>query len=126
MNFFDFINAINVTKVDLIKEDPHNEKDYNAFMVNRGLSLFPDTIFFANEMNRYANTPKDWQFAFYLNAIKQKKRFSKWHKKDKDSDDIKLVMQAYNYSALRASEALSLISTSQLQELRAAYSTGGK
>lgn len=126
MSFFDFLNAINTTKKDLIKEDPQSEKDYVPFMINRGLSYFPDTIFYANEMNKYASIPKDWQFAFYMKSVKPKKRFSKWHKKDQNSDDLKLIMQAYEYSAVRASEALELLSDTQLSELRASYSTGGK
>lgn len=82
MSFFDYLNAINTTKKDLMKEDPLSEKDYVPFMINRGLSYFPDTIMYANEMNKYSSIPKDWQFAFYMHSIKPKKRFSKWHKKD--------------------------------------------
>lgn len=126
MSFFDFLNAINTTKKDLLKEDPMSEKDYVPFMINRGLSYFPDTIFYANEMNQHAGIPKDWQFAFYLHSVKPKKRFSKWHKKDQNSDDLKLIMQAYGYSSTRAAEALELLNQTQLNELRAAYSTGGK
>ena len=43
MKPFDFINAITTTKEDLFK-DPIANKDYNAFLVNRGLSYFQDTI----------------------------------------------------------------------------------
>ena len=46
MTPFDFLNAINDTKKDLF-QDPQADKDYNAFMVNRGLSLFPDTVLYA-------------------------------------------------------------------------------
>ena len=53
---FDYINSISHTKNDLIKdsEDPTRaEKDYNAYLVNKGLSYFIDTILFANEMNSH-------------------------------------------------------------------------
>ena len=126
MSFFDYLNAINITKQDLMKEDPQSEKEYVSFMINRGLSYFPDTIMHANEMNRYSSIPKDWQFAFYLNAIPKKKRFSKWHKKDQNSEDIKLVMKAYDYSSQRAIEALQILTDAQLKELRALYDTGGR
>lgn len=126
MNFFDFLNSINQTKKDLIKEDPHNEKEYNAFMINRALSYFPDTIIYANEMNRYASTPKDMQYAFYLNGIKAKKRFSKWHKKDQNSENINLVMKAYGYSAEKAAAALELLTADQLESLKKMFDTGGK
>lgn len=126
MNFFDFLNSINDTKDHLIKKDPHTEKDYVPFMVNRGLSYFSDTIMYANEMNMHASIPKTWQYEFYLNAIKKKKRFSKWAKKDASSEDLKLVMNEYGYSAKRAQEAISLLNDEQLTDLRKKYSMGGK
>lgn len=126
MSFFDYLNAINVTKKDLMKEDPLSEKDYVAFMINRGLSYFPDTIMHANEMNKYASIPKRWQFDFYLNSVKAKKRFAKWAKKDESSDDVKLIMMAYNYSAEKASNVLGILTKEQLDALRSSYSHGGR
>jgi NACalpha-BTF3-like transcription factor len=125
-SFFDFLNAINDTKKDLIKEDPHTEKDYVPFMVNRGLSYFGDTVMYANEMNMHASIPKKWQFEFYLAGIKKKKRFSKWSKKESTSDDLKLIMQEYNYSSKRAQEALDMLTNEQLKSIRESYKTGGK
>lgn len=126
MSFFDYLNAINTTKKDLMKEDPLSVKDYVPFMINRGLSYFPDTIMYANEMNKYSSIPKDWQFAFYMHSIKPKKRFSKWHKKDQNSDDLNLIMKAYGYSAQKAAEALEILTDTQLNALRQSYTTGGK
>lgn len=126
MSFFDFLNAINDSKKDLIKEDPLTEKDYVPFMINRGLSYFPDTIMFANEMNKHATIPKDWQFAFYLNGVNKKKRFSKWHKKDQNSENLKLVMREYNYSSEKAAVALELLNDENLKELRLKYTEGGR
>lgn len=126
MNFFDFLNAINVTKQDLIKDDPQSEKEYVPFMINRGLSYFHDTIMYANEMNKYASVPKKWQFDFYRNSIPKKKRFSKWHKKDQNSDDLTLVMNAYNYSSEKAASALEILTDEQIKNLRDSYSQGGR
>lgn len=126
MNFFDFLNSINESKKDLLKEDPLNEKEYISFMINRGLSQFHDTVMYANEMNRYASIPKKWQYAFYLNAIPKKKRYSKWHKNDNLLDDVKLIKIAYNYSTTRAVEALQILTPEQIQLLRDTFSTGGR
>jgi NACalpha-BTF3-like transcription factor len=126
MSFFDFLNAINDTKKDLIREDPHTEKDYVPFMINRGLSYFPDTVMFANEMNTHADIPKQWQFDFYRNGIVKKKRFSKWHKRDQDTDEVKLVMKEYNYSSEKAMNALSLLTAEQIKQLKEKYQTGGR
>ena len=43
MNPFEYLNAINTTKKDIMVDDIA-EKEYNAFMVNRGLSYFSDTV----------------------------------------------------------------------------------
>lgn len=126
MNFFDFLNSINDSKEDLLKKDPLSEKDYNSFMVNRGLSYFGDTILYANEMNSRTDIPKKWQYEFYLYGIKKKRRFSKWHKKDVNGEDLKLVMREYQYSTKRALEVLSLLTEEQLQTIREKHDTGGR
>ena len=127
MTPFDFINAINLTKKNLF-EDPQAEKDYLPFLVNRGLSYFPDTVLYANEMNRNSGIPKDWQFSFFLNTIPKKKRFSKWHKKDADadSDSLTLVKEYFGYSSEKALEALSILSDEQLAMIKEKLYKGGK
>jgi hypothetical protein len=125
MTPFDFINAINLTKKNLF-EDPQAEKDYLPFLVNRGLSYFPDTVLYANEMNRNSGIPKDWQFSFFLNTIPKKKRFSKWHKKDAESDSLTLVKEYFGYSSEKALEALSILSDEQLAMIKEKLYKGGK
>ena len=51
MNPFEYLKAINETKKDIMVDDVA-EKQYNPFIINRGLSFFKDTILYANEMNR--------------------------------------------------------------------------
>jgi len=126
MSFFDFLNSINDNKKDLLKEDPLTEKDYIPFMINRGLSYFPDTVMFANEMNQHAGAPKNWQYDFYRIGIVKKKRFSKWHKRDQNSEELELVMKEYNYSSEKAAKALQLLTEDQIQKLKEKYNTGGK
>jgi len=126
MNPFDFLNEINYGKKDLIREDPQNEKDYVPFMVNRGLSYFADTVMYANEMNRVSGVPKVWQNDFFLNSISKKKRFSKWHKKETDSQSLQLVMEYYKYSNKRAQEIMDILSPDQLKMIEEKLYKGGK
>lgn len=125
MSPFEFINAINDTKQNLF-EDPQASKDYSSFMINRGLSYFPDTVLYANEMNQHSTIPVDWQFFFYLNTIPKKKRFSKWSKKDKETKSIQLVKEYYGYSNERAKEALSVLSDNQLKQIEEKLQKGGR
>ena len=85
MNPFEYVNAVNSTKKDIMIDDVA-EKAYNPFMVNRSLSYFADTVLAANEMNRYAHTDNRLQFDFFINIIRRRKRFSKWFKPEQISD----------------------------------------
>ena len=85
MTPFDYIKAINYTKEQMIVDDI-SEKDYNPFIVNRGLSMGIDTVLQANEMNMRHGLPKRLQFDFLLNSISKRKRFDKWQKADKSED----------------------------------------
>jgi hypothetical protein len=125
MSPFDFINAINYSKEDLF-EDPQASKDYSAYLVNRGLSYFPDTVMYANEMNQRSSLSPDQQFHFFLNTIPKRKRFSKWNKKDTESKSLTLVKEYFGYSSEKAKEALSLLSEEQISMIEEKLSKGGK
>ena len=124
MSPFEYLNAINFTKQDIMIDDI-TEKQYNAFMVNRGLSYFSDTVAIANEMNQYAHLDKKLQFHFLINIVRKRKRFSRWNKPDLVSD-IEVVKEYYGYSNDKAKQALSLLSPEQIKELEKKVSKGGR
>ena len=126
MSPFDFLNAINTTKENLFETDPQAKKDYSAFLINRGLSYFPDTIFYANQMNQHPSLDKDMQFFFFLNIISKKKRFSKWSKKDPATENLNLVKEYYGYSSEKATEALKVLSDNDLIMIKEKLYKGGK
>ena len=124
MSPFDFLNAINDTKSQLIVDDL-TEKKYSGFMVNRGLSYFHDTVLLANEMNRYHHLDNKLQFDFLINTVRKKKRFSKWLKPD-EAEAIEVVKEYYGYSNEKARQALTLLSEHQLNELKKRTYKGGR
>ena len=124
MNPFDYLNAINDTKKDIMVDDIA-EKGYAPFMVNRGLSYFNDTVLFANEMNRYHHLDHRLQFDFYINIIRKRKRFSKWMKPDTASD-VEVVKEYYGYSNEKARQALTLLTSDQINELKKKVYKGGR
>lgn len=124
MNPFDFLNAINTTKKDLITDDL-TEKEYPAFMINRGLSYFQDTVIYANEMNRLHHLDNKLQNSFFINIIRKRKRFSKWFKPE-SSQALEAVKEYYGYSNEKARQVLSLLSESQVSELIKKVNHGGK
>jgi hypothetical protein len=128
MSPFDYVKAINETKVDLLAGDPDAVKDYNKvkFIVNRALGYFPDTVMQANTMNQHHDCPADWQFSFFLNTISKKRRFSKWAKADAESSSLELVKEYYGYSSEKAKEALSVLSDEHLIMIKEKLYKGGK
>ena len=122
---FDFLNAINFTKEDMF-QDPQSNKDYKAFLVNRGLSYFPDTVMYANEMNRYPDLSNQQQFSFLLYSISKKKRFSKWAPKESISEDLENVCAFYGYSKHQAKSVLNILTEDDLNYIREKQNKGGK
>jgi predicted CopG family antitoxin len=124
MNPFEYLNAINMTKKDIMIDDI-TEKAYNSFMVNRSLSYFPDTVLAANEMNRYHQVDNLLQFHFLINIIRKRKRFSKWDKKKNDSD-VEVIKEYYGYNEEKALQVLNIFSTDQIHELHKKVNKGGR
>ena len=124
MNPFEYANAINYTKKDIMVDDIA-EKSYNPFMINRQLSYFPDTILAANEMNRNHHLDNRLQFDFFINIIRKRKRFSKWFKPEQISD-LDVVKKYYGYSNEKAHQILTILTTDQINELKRKVMTGGR
>ena len=124
MSPFDFVNAISQSKKDLM-EDPAVERLYQPFLVNKALSYFPDTVMYANEMNRRHLTDTKLQFLFFLNTVRPARRFAKWVKKQED-DDLAAVMEYYGYSPEKAKSALSILSSDQVITIKEKLEKGGQ
>jgi hypothetical protein len=124
MNPFEYVNAINFTKKDIMVDDVA-EKAYTPFLINRSLSYFNDTILFANEMNRHHHIDHRLQFDFFINIIRKKKRFSKWIK-PQEIENLELIKEYYGYSNEKAKSVLSLLNNDQIEELKQRIYKGGK
>ena len=124
MNPFEYVNAINYTKKNIMIDDVA-EKAYAPYMVNRQLSYFPDTVLAANEMNRCHHVDNRLQFDFFINIIRKRKRFSKWYKPETVSD-LEAVKKYYGYSNEKARQVLTLLNTDQINELKRKVTTGGR
>jgi hypothetical protein len=123
MGPFDFLNAINDTKVNVMVDDIA-EKQYLPFMVNRGLSYFLETALYANEMNQNYHLDKRLQFDYLINSVSRKRRFSKWLKPT-ESADLLIVKEHYGYNNEKARSALTILSSEQINELKKQHFKGG-
>jgi hypothetical protein len=121
----DYLNSINFTKKDLMKsEDKEWIKKYPAFIINKILSGFQDTIMLVNEVNRNHFLDKDMQYSFLLNSIRSKKRFSPFLRASK-LKNIDLVKEYYGYSNEKAKTVLDILTKDQLKLIKEKLYKGG-
>jgi hypothetical protein len=123
MNPFNYLNSINVTKLDIMEDDVA-ENGYNSFLINRSLSYFRDTVVLTNVVNQYHHLDKKLQYHFLINTIRKRKRFSKWNKPETESD-IEVVKEYYGYSNEKAKQALPLLSPEQITIIKQKVNKGG-
>jgi hypothetical protein len=124
---FDFMNAVSHNKKDLIGDSDYpnlTEKEYNAYIVNRGFSFFEDTILHSNEMNQRIHLFNRAQFDYYRAVLRPRKRFSKWHKASKDAD-LDAIQHVYSCNRGIAKMYLKVLSKEDLKKVHAKMETGG-
>ena len=122
----EYLNSINVTKENLMdSDDPMWEKKYPAYVVNRCLGAFNDTIMFANELNMRHHLDAKLQYDFLLNTIRPKKRFAPWVKADK-LKNLEYIKEYYGYSNEKAKQALSILNDDQITTIKNSLNKGGR
>jgi len=119
-----YMTSINQTKKSII-EDAESENAYPAFIVNKCLSSFVDTILFSNQMNLNSHLDKKLQYDFFINSISPRKRFSPWEKKT-SIDCLGAVKEYYGYNDDKALQALRILSKEQLDQIKRLVNKGGR
>ena len=122
---FDFANSINYSKENLII-DERTEKEYNPFIVNRAMGFGKDTVIAGNEMNSRPHIDNKLQYDFLRSVVRKAKRYNKWLKTEEEN--IEAVQKFFGYSFMKAKEALTLLSETDLDKIKLYQSTskGGK
>jgi hypothetical protein len=113
---FDFLNSINTSKKNLIREDGRSASEYTPYLMNKGLSQFPDTIMSANAMNMHHQLDKQMQYEFMLHAIRPRKRVGKWAKKE-DAEVAQTIADLFGCSIKRAEEIKATLGTKVVASL---------
>lgn len=113
---FDFLNSINQTKRNLIREDGRGASEYAPYLMNKGLSQFPDTIIQANAMNANWHLDKQMQYEYLLHSIRPRKRFSKWAKRE-DAELIQKVCDLFGCSPKKAEDIRSVLGDKALAKV---------
>ena len=120
----DYLYSINQSKKNILDDDPDAVRKYPAYVVNRCLSSFTDTVLYANEMNKNSHLPPKMQYDFFLNSVKPRKRFSPWARKD-SIDYLDIVKEYYGYNDDKALQALRILTKDQLDKISYLLRKGG-
>ena len=120
----DYLYSINQSKKNILDDDPDAERKYPAYVVNRCLSSFTDTVLYANEMNKNSHLPPKMQYDFFINSVKPRKRFSPWARKD-SIDYLDVVKEYYGYNDDKALQALRILTKDQLDKITYLLRKGG-
>ena len=122
----EYLKAINHTKEPLMDTtDEMWEKKYPAFIVNRCVYPFSDTILLVNEMNIYNGLDNKLQFHFLLNSTRARKRFSPWLKTSKIKN-LETIKEYFGYSDQRAKEVLNVLTDEDISYMETKLDKGGK
>ena len=120
----DYLYSINQSKKNILDDDPDAARKYPAYVVNRCLSSFTDTVLYANEMNKNSHLPPKMQYDFFINSVKPRKRFSPWARKD-SIDYLDIVKEYYGYNDDKALQALRILTKDQLDNISYLLRKGG-
>lgn len=98
-SIFDIINDIS-NHGNYIESFLDNNKrmpnEYSIYMINKAFGNFTDTIFIANEMNKFPSITEEFHWRFFHNTITKRKRFSKWFKNIEDEEPIVLLAKYFD------------------------------
>tara|TARA_B100000287_G_scaffold256723_1_gene241334 strand:- start:52 stop:444 length:393 start_codon:yes stop_codon:yes gene_type:complete len=121
----EYLNAINYSKEKLMDgEDEMWEKKYPAFIINKCVAPFQDTIFLVNEMNMNHHTDRKLQFDFLINSLRKRKRYTPWLKAKKIKN-LEYVKEYYGYSNEKAKSALDILNDEQIKTIVDSMNKGG-
>jgi len=128
-NPFDYVASINQTKKNMMRgseNDTLAESDYVPFMINKALSMFPDTIEYANMVNQNYHLENRPQYEFLINIVRKKNRFSKdgWAKPVKN-ETLDAICEVYNCNKQQALEYLQLLDDDKILIIKQYIEKGG-
>ena len=122
----EYINAVNYSKEKLMDtEDEMWEKKYPAYIVNKCIAPFQDTIFLVNEMNRNHHIDNKLQFDFLLNSLRKRKRYTPWLKAKKEKY-LECIKEYYGYNNEKAKSALNILNDEQIKTIMDRLNKGGR
>lgn len=112
---YDFIEAISYSKEELFLR--FEEREYKPFMINLTLACCADTILYAQEMNQRYFLPQVMQFDYLKHAIRKKKRYFPYTKKQAELINIDSIKRYFNISAVKAKDISRILTPEEIEKI---------
>ena len=114
----EYLKSINNSKQSVMEsEDKMWEKRYPAFIVNKCLAPFNDTIMLVNEMNFHNHLDNKLQYDFLLNSLRKQNRYASWMKASK-TKNLEYVKEYFGYNNEKAKSALNVLSEDDIATIK--------
>ena len=126
-------NSINSGKTPIDMDSPQEFK-YSQWRTNKSLSNHSDTIFYANQMNMNYHIKDKMHYFYLFYSVRKQRRYGtkktdedkRLEKEAKATDaKLKLVQEKYKYNNKRAKEALTILTSKQLDMIAKEQEKGG-
>ena len=98
------------------KKYPESLDGFSPWLFNVSYSQRSETVYHANEMNKYFSLPEKAQFDFYYYSLPKKNFFAKWAKADK-VDHIDQICAYYACSEKEALAYAKVLTDTQLTQI---------
>lgn len=109
--YLNYINSGDESDIDI------DDKVYNQFLINRGLSMHLDTIAIANEINKYGCVDNQMHFDYLRHMVTPRKRWAKWPK-PKEHPDASTIASYYGISMKKAYDLVGIITPEQIEQMK--------
>jgi len=109
---FDYVKSINNTKKYIFDDG----EGYNAFIVNKQLSYFHDTVLYANDVNLSYELTDEQKYDYLFHSIRKRDRFKSW-RKDSNKKTLENIMEYYRCSSKVAKQYIRTLTADELENI---------
>jgi hypothetical protein len=105
------------------------DRTYAPFLINRTISMHPELVLFANEMNLHSDLPLKLQHDYFFHFIPGKKRaYMQFHKHQKRSsdEDFLAVQEYFGFNDEKTRRAIQILQPEQIKFVKQKLFKGGR
>ena len=122
MGLFDYLKALTNPKTELDFSDPVVLKDYDAYMINRWVSMCETFLPVCAQINFY-DVPIEAHYNYYKSLLPQRSIFFEYIKKEKDFtfEEKKILAKHFGENLRKIDEMIEMMDKKETEEILNIY-----